>query len=57
MSVGVGRRNILAARGVLWRNGVMIEGEEIGGTVPRTVTLAVADGQIKVKADGVVIEL
>ena len=51
----VGKRNILAARGVLWRNGIMIRGEAVGGNSPRTVTLAVADGQITVKADGRVV--
>jgi len=40
---------------VLWRNGIMIRGEAVGGNSPRTVTLAVADGQITVKADGRVV--
>ena len=53
--VKIGQRNILAARGVLWRNGIMIRGEAVGGNSPRTVTLAVADGQITVKADGRVV--
>lgn len=50
--VKMGQRNILAARSMLWRNGIMIRGEAVGGNSPRTVTLAVADGQITVKADG-----
>ena len=48
----MGRRNVLAARGVLWQNGMMIEGEEVGGSAPRTVTVAVGDGHITVKANG-----
>jgi chemotaxis protein CheD len=51
----VGRRNVLAARGVLWRNGVLVEGEDIGGTAPRTLTLGVADGRVTVKTDGRVV--
>jgi len=53
--LNVGRRNVLAARRVLWRNGILIEGEEVGGSVPRTVTVAVANGQVTVKVDGRVI--
>lgn len=49
----VGRRNVLAARRVLWQNGILIDGEEVGGTAPRTVTMAVANGQITVKTNGV----
>jgi len=48
----VGRRNILAARGVLWRNGIMISGEEVGGTEARTIAMAVADGRVAVKTGG-----
>ena len=54
----VGRRNVLAARAVLWRNGVLVEGEDVGGTAPRTLTISAADGRITVKTDGrVVMEL
>lgn len=53
--LNVGRRNVLAARGVLWRNGILIDGEAVGGTAPRTVTVAVANGQVTVKVDGRVI--
>ena len=51
----VGRRNVIAARGILWRNGVLVEGEDIGGTVPRTLVMSVADGRVTVKTDGRVI--
>ena len=55
--LNVGRRNILAARAVLWRNGIMVEGEAVGGTVPRTVILAAATGALTIKANGTVSEL
>lgn len=53
--LSVGRRNVLAARSVLWQNGVMVLGEAVGGTAPRTVTVAAASGQVTVKADGRVV--
>jgi chemotaxis protein CheD len=55
--LNVGRRNVLAARRVLWQNGILIDGEAVGGTAPRTVTIAVATGRITVKTDGVVTQL
>jgi chemotaxis protein CheD len=51
----VGRRNILAARGVLWRNGIMIRAEAVGGSAVRSVGMAVSDGRVTVKTDGTVI--
>jgi chemotaxis protein CheD len=51
----VGRRNVLAARAVLWRNGTLINGEDVGGTTARTIAMAVADGRVAVKSDGRVI--
>lgn len=51
----VGKRNILAARGVLWRNGIMVRGEAVGGTAVRSVGMAVSDGRVTVKTDGIVI--
>ncbi len=43
-----GRRNALAAKQVLWRHGVLINAEETGGNVPRTVHFAVQDGRLRV---------
>lgn len=45
----VGRRNILAARKMLWQNGVMIQAEAVGGTDVRTVSLSNADGRLEVR--------
>lgn len=46
----VGKRNILAAKNLLWRNGVLLQGEEVGGTAPRNVT--VAGGRVIVTTHG-----
>ena len=44
----VGKRNLLAARNLLWKQGVMIRGEAVGGTVARTVHMDVGPGRIRV---------
>lgn len=43
----VGRRNILAARQMLWRNGVLVGKEDVGGSLARNVSLDVADGTVQ----------
>jgi len=47
-SFATGRRNALAAKNVLWRAGVFVSGQEIGGTGARTLYLSVADGRMEV---------
>jgi len=48
----IGKRNHLALRKILWKAGVMIHGEEIGGTTSRTVRLEVATGRLLVRGPG-----
>lgn len=43
----VGKRNVLTARQILWRNGVLVEREEVGGTAARNVSLDVGDGTVQ----------
>ena len=43
----VGKQNVLAARQILWRNGVPVEGEDVGGVAARNVTLAIGDGTLQ----------
>ncbi len=43
-----GRRNILAARTILWRHGLFIESQEVGGASARTVHLSVSDGCLRI---------
>ena len=43
-----GHRNLLAARNVLWRNGVFVAAEDVGGTDARTVHLSVGSGRLQV---------
>lgn len=48
----IGKRNHLALRRILWKAGVMIHGEEVGGTTSRTVRLEVSTGRFWVRGPG-----
>ena len=47
-SLQIGRRNALAAKNLLWKNGVLINAQDVGGTTPRTVHLATATGRMQI---------
>jgi chemotaxis protein CheD len=42
----IGRRNYVAIRKVLWRHGLFLDVEHIGGNLPRTLKLNVGDGSL-----------
>jgi len=44
----IGKRNILASKNVLWRNGVLIKGEAVGGKAVRTVNFPVGEGRVQI---------
>lgn len=44
----IGRRNYAAVRKILWKAGVLVHGEDVGGSVSRTVRLEVASGRCTV---------
>ena len=46
----VGKRNLLMARQILWQNGVLVQGESTGGTIPRSVSLRPTDGIVEVRS-------
>ena len=48
VAFNTGKRNLLAARNLLWRNGVFIAAEDAGGTDARTVHMSVDDGRLQV---------
>ena len=48
----IGRRNHTAIRKLLWQHGLFVEGEQIGGTAPRTLYQNVADGSVLIKSNG-----
>ena len=40
----IGKRNITIARKLFWKNGIIIDGENIGGSISRTLYLDMASG-------------
>ena len=48
----IGKRNCLAVRKVLWRAGVMIRSESVGGSEARTVRLEVGTGRFMLRTGG-----
>jgi chemotaxis protein CheD len=47
----VAKRNLLAARGALWRKGVFLDGEDVGGTRARRATVTVENGRLIVELE------
>ena len=48
----IGERNITTLRKVLWKNSIMLSGEEVGGTIPRTLYLYMDTGKTVVRSQG-----
>jgi chemotaxis protein CheD len=48
----IGKRNCLAARRALWKHGVVVTGEAVGGVDFRTVKLEMATGRLLVEEGG-----
>jgi len=49
----IGRRNLLIARQLFWKNGILVSAQDVGGTGSRTVSLHVGRGTGMVRtADG-----
>ena len=51
----IGKRNVLTLRKLLWKNGVLITAQDVGGhQISRTMALGVADGATSLKIAGTV---
>lgn len=48
----IGERNHTVLRKLLWKNGLLLSGEHIGGSVSRTVKICVATGEVTVRVEG-----
>ncbi|MEP7383360.1 MAG: chemotaxis protein CheD [Gemmatimonadota bacterium] len=49
----VGKRNVLTLKKLLWKNGVILRAEDVGGQrLSRTVFLQVGSGEVLVKTNG-----
>jgi chemotaxis protein CheD len=56
-SLNVGKRNLLTARSILWKNSVLVHGEATGGTIPRTVKLTASHGRLEISTGCELIEV
>jgi chemotaxis protein CheD len=48
----IGRRNMVMLRKLLWKNGVLIHSEDVGGHASRTMELDIGTGGVTVRRDG-----
>ena len=48
----IGKRNYLAARKILWKAGILISAEAVGGEVSRTIRLDLATGRLWIREAG-----
>jgi len=53
----IGQRNYTILRKFLWKNNILIEKEDVGGSKARTLYLYMADGRTTVKSEGKEVEL
>ena len=49
----IGKRNYLAIRKILWKNGMFIDAENVGGCSPRNMYMNIADGAVTVRSNGI----
>ena len=49
----IGKRNAIVLKKVFWTNGVLIDGEDVGGAAPRTLHLEIGSGRVWVTTAGV----
>ena len=48
----IGKRNYMAIRKYLWKNGMFIEAEAVGDSIPRTLRMDLADGSVVIRSKG-----
>jgi chemotaxis protein CheD len=51
-SFNIGKRNYMAMRKIFWKAGVLVQAEQVGGSVSRTVRLDVGSGKIYLRQGG-----
>ncbi|HPI76275.1 MAG TPA: chemotaxis protein CheD, partial [bacterium] len=45
----IGRRNYVSLKKILWKNGVLIDSEDVGGNSWRTMRLEIGSGRVLIK--------
>jgi chemotaxis protein CheD len=54
----IGKRNVLTLRKLLWKNGVLVQAQDVGGhQLSRTMSLLMTDGTVSLKVSGAVTTL
>ncbi len=53
----IGKRNYTVLRKMLWKNGVIISAEDVGGKKSRTARLYISTGKVSIKSKGEEVEL
>jgi chemotaxis protein CheD len=48
----IGRRNVLAIKRYLWKNGLGVIKEDVGGSISRTVEIAATTGEVTISSGG-----
>jgi chemotaxis protein CheD len=48
----IGKRNVLIMRKILWKAGVMVQAEEVGGVTSRTIRLDIGTGKVLLREAG-----
>lgn len=49
----IGSRNFTLLRKLLWKNGILLKAQDVGGSVSRTLSLEISTGRTVVKSQGV----
>lgn len=48
----IGKRNYLAIRKIMWKNGMFIDAENVGGSEPRNMYMNMKNGAVTVRTNG-----
>ena len=53
----IGKRNYIVLKKIFWKNGILIDAEDVGGTVARTMHLEIGTGKVWLSIASQMIEL
>jgi chemotaxis protein CheD len=48
----IGKRNFVMLRKLLWKNGILLESHDVGGSASRTMSLEIGSGSVLIKSQG-----
>ncbi len=49
----IGKRNYVVLKKLFWQNGILIDGEDVGGTIARTMYMEIGSGRVWLTTAGV----